>query len=174
MINVLRGNYFMSRNEDIKKLNELIKDVKIAMLTTEDTDGTLRSRPMGTQEVEFDGDLWFFTNKESAKVHEVESHKEVNVSYSRPDSNTFVSVSGKAEVVNDKAKMKDLWNPALKAWFPDGLNDPDITLLKISVNKAEYWDASSSKMVVLAKMAKAVITGQEYQADKREHATLKL
>ena len=101
-----------------EKLAELIKDVKIAMLTTVDSDGSLRSRPMATQKAGFDGTLWFFTRASSPKVEEVDRHTEVNLSYAEPGSNTYVSVSGKAQLVRDAAKAKELWNPILKHGSP--------------------------------------------------------
>ena len=150
----------MADRNDIEKIRDLIKGIRFAMLTTVDTDGSLRSRPMATQEAEFDGELWFFTGASSPKVDEVERDHRVNVSYAAPDDNTYVSVSGTARLVRDKAKAKELWNPALKAWFPEGLDDPDLALLRVRVEKAEYWDSPSSKMVQLYGLAKAVLTGK--------------
>ena len=148
-----------THSEQIEKLNELIQDVDIAMLVTEEADGTLRSRPMATQDVEFDGDLWFFTDITSAKVDEARQHKQVNVSYSEPDDQKYVSVSGTAEITRDQIKIDELWNPTLKAWFPDGKDSPNVALMKIHVTQAEYWDAPSGAMVTLFGMAKAVVTG---------------
>lgn len=146
---------------DIETLRDEIKDIKIAMLTTVDEDGTLRSRPMGTQDAEFDGDLWFFTSDTSPKANEVRREQQVNVSYADPGSNRYVSVSGRASLVHDKAKMEQYWNPILKVWFPDGLDTPDIALLRVRVEKAEYWDYSSGagKLVQLVGFVKAAVTG---------------
>ena len=130
------------------------------MLTTVHEDGSLHSRPMATQEPEFDGELWFFTGASSPKVGEVERDHRVNVSYAAPDDNTYVSISGTARLVRDKAKMKELWNPFVKAWFPKGLDDPELALLCVEVDKAEYWDAPSSKMVQLDGLVKATLTGK--------------
>lgn len=160
-----------TRKEAIGKLGELIKDVEIAMLTTYD-DGALRSRPMQTQEAEFDGDLWFFTSRETHKIEEIERDNRVNVSYAAPDRNTYVSVSGTASVVNDRAKIEELWNPALKAWFPKGKDDPNIILLKIAVEQAEYWDSSSSAIVKIAGFVKALVTGT--RADGGDHDKVNL
>jgi general stress protein 26 len=115
---------------------------------------------MATQETEFDGDLWFFTDAGSPKVDEVERDERVNVSYAAPDDNRYVSISGTARLVRDRAKIKELWNPVLKAWFPEGLDDPDLALLRVRVEKAEYWDSPSSKMVQLAGFVKAIATGK--------------
>ena len=162
------------REEHIEKLAKLIKDVKIAMLTTEESDGTLRSRPMATQKTDFDGHLWFFTRASSQKIDEVERHHQVNVSYANPDDNTYVSVSGPGELVRDSAKNKELWNPILKAWFPEGLEDPELALLRVHVQRAEYWDSPSSAMVQIAGFLKAVATGKSYQASPGEHAKIAL
>ncbi len=148
------------QNENIKKLHHLIKDIKFAMLTTVEEDGTLRSRPMATQQFEFDGDLWFFTSAKAPKVDEAQQNQHVNVSYAEPNEQKYVSVSGTAQLVRDRQKIEELWNPLFKAWFPNGLDDPDLALLKISVDKAEYWDSPSSAVVRLAGFVKAVVTGK--------------
>ncbi len=146
--------------ENIKKLAEKIKGIRIAMLTTIDQDGRLVSRPMGTQEADFDGTLWFFTQASTPKVEDVQQEQQVNVSYSKPGSDTFVSVSGTAHVVRDTAKMQSLWKPFLKAWFPKGLEDPDLALLRVDATQAEYWDAPGGPVVTLVGLAKSLITHQ--------------
>ncbi len=145
---------------ELETLREKIKDIKIAMLTTVDEDGRLRSRPMGTQDVEFDGDLWFFTADPSGKSEEVRHHEQVNLSYADFGSIRYVSVSGRAQIVHDKARMKEYWTPIYKAWFPQGLDTPDIALLRVTVEKAEYWDFSSGKLVQLIGFVKAIATGE--------------
>lgn len=144
----------------VEKLKEMLEGIDFCMLTTIDG-GQLRSRPMSTQQFEFDGDLWFFTRDNTHKADEVAKDPRVNVAYSKPDDNRYVSVSGTAEIVKDRAKMEELWSPILKAWFPDGLEDPHICLLKVGVEQAEYWDAPSSTIVQLFGMAKAFVTGTE-------------
>lgn len=148
------------RNENIKKLGELIKDIKFAMLTTVEEDGRLRSRPMATQQSEFDGNLWFFTNANAPKVDEVQGHQKVNVSYAEPKDQKYVSISGTAELVRDRQKIEELWDPTYKAWFPKGLEDPDLALLKVSIDQAEYWDSPSSAVVRLVGFVKSVVTGE--------------
>ena len=160
------------RQEHIKKLGELIKGINIAMLTTLDEDGSLRSRPMATQQVEFDGDLYFFTHAGSGKVEEVEQDHDVGVSFADPKEQVYVSVSGKARLVRDKAKMRELWNPALKAWFPKELEDPDIALLKVHAEKAEYWDSPSSAVVHLFGVIKATVTGRPASGGENEKIDL--
>ncbi|MCX6047196.1 MAG: pyridoxamine 5'-phosphate oxidase family protein [Chloroflexi bacterium] len=161
-----------TKQDDIKKLGELIKDIKFAMLTTFDKDGTLRSRPMTTQEVEFDGDLWFFAGKNSELAKETKKQHQVNLAYAAPDDNRYVSVSGFAEWVQDKQKIKELWNPLYKAWFPDGLDDPNLALLKIHVEKAEYWEAPGGAVVTLIGFVKALATGKQADVGTNEKIEL--
>lgn len=150
----------MTNDAEIKKLEELIKDIRYAMMTTVDNDGTLRSRPMATELREFDGYLWFFTKDDSPKSIELQEDPRVNVSFADSDRNHYVSVSGEAELVHDRAKMRELWNPTYKAWFPDELEDPSIALIRVKVQKAEYWDNPTGKMVVLTGWIKALATGE--------------
>lgn len=159
------------RPESIEKLKELLENIDFAMLTTM-SGGKLRSRPMSTQKLEFDGDLWFFTSDQTHKVEEIEADNRVNVAYADPDDNTYVSVFGHAEMVKDRAKIEELWNPIYKAWFPDGLDDPTLCLLKVKVEEAEYWDSSNSKIVQLVGFIKALATGQ--QADGGDHGRINL
>lgn len=147
------------RNENIKRVRELIKDIRFAMLTTLQSDGSLRSRPMATQQLEFDGDLWFFTYGNADKVHEVKQNPHVNLSYAATNEQKYVSISGTGELVRDRDRMEQLWNPVYRAWFPQGLDEPDLALLKVSVDQAEYWDSPSNSVVRLAGFVKAVVTG---------------
>lgn len=153
----------MAKHEGVEKLNELIKGIKIAMLTTVDADGSLRSRPLYTQEAEPGGDLWFFIDADSAKVDEIAKDARVNVSYAAPDDQRYVSLSGTAQVLHDRARMKELWSPVAKGWYPEGPEDPRLALLRVTVEKAEYWDTPSGKMVQLAGFLKAVVTGERLE-----------
>jgi general stress protein 26 len=145
--------------EAIRKFNELVNDINFAMLTTEQTDGYLRSRPMATQQADDEGNLWFFTGLSTPKVLEIREHQQVNVSYANPEKQSYVSVNGTAQVVRDRNKMKELWNPLYRAYFPNGLEDPDLSLIKVRINEVEYWDSSSSRMVRMAGWIKALVTG---------------
>ena len=161
-----------TREESIQKLQELIQDIEFAMLTTVHDDGTLRARPMATLQNRFDGELWFFTKKDSPKVDEIEKEHEVCVAYARPDKQHYVSLSGTANVSRDRAKMEELWSPALKAWFPEGLDDPQICLLRIRISHAEYWDSPNSAVAHLIGLAKAAATGESQQVGENEKVNL--
>jgi general stress protein 26 len=140
------------------KLVELVEGIEIAMLTTVEPDGSLHSRPMWTQKAPFDGKLAFFTRDHSRKVDEVQRDAHVCLSYSDPKRQRYVSITGTARVVYDKGRMSELWNPMYRAWFPQGLDDPELTLLEVQVQEAEYWDTHKASMVHLLGLAKAAIT----------------
>ncbi len=133
------------RNQQIQKLHELIKDIDYGMFTTVDDDGSLHSYPMSKSgEINSEATLWFFTYSGSHKVTEIEHHEQVNISFSSTEEQRYVSISGSAQLVKDRNKLRELWKPELQTWFPKGLDEPDIALLKVNINQVNYWDSISS------------------------------
>lgn len=125
--------------EAIEKVRELIKGIDVAMLTTVSEEG-LVSRPMKTQDVEFDGNLWFLTKKDTGKFHELLRNKQVNVAYA---GQSYVSIRGEAELVDSAEKLKQFWNPAYEELLETKLDDPDLVLIKVRADTAEYWDTGN-------------------------------
>jgi general stress protein 26 len=146
-------------NAELQKVADLVSEIKFAMLTTEEADGTLRSRPMATMQMDANGDLWFFTALSSPKVEEAEHHHQVNLSYMDIGRQDYVSISGIGQFVRDKDRMAQLWSPWIKPWFPEGLDDPNLVLLKVSITQAEYWDAPGGAAKRLYGLAKGIATG---------------
>jgi general stress protein 26 len=114
-------------------------------------------------DVDENGDLWFFTSSNSHKASEIERTPNVNVSFIDTRKQHYVSISGMAELVRDKQKIKELWKPVLKAWFPDGPDQPDVALLKVNVRKAEYWDGPSSTIAQAISFVSAIVTGKQVE-----------
>ncbi|HEV8366866.1 MAG TPA: pyridoxamine 5'-phosphate oxidase family protein [Pyrinomonadaceae bacterium] len=158
--------------ENVRKLRELIKDIEVAMLTTVQDDGSLHSRPMLTQKVEFSGDLYFFTKLSAFKVEEVERDHQVSVSYAAPEDQLYVSMSGPARILRDRVKMEELWCGDLEPWFPAGLEDPELALLWISVTQAEYWEGPFGTLVYLPRVKK-MAAGMELERDENEKLELR-
>ncbi|MFC3039688.1 pyridoxamine 5'-phosphate oxidase family protein [Virgibacillus xinjiangensis] len=146
------------KQEEIETLRDLIKDIDTAMLTTATEEG-LVSRPMKTQEVEFDGDLWFFTKKETSKYEEIIHNQDVNVAYA---GKSYVSVRGRAEIVDDLDKKKELWSKVYEKIMQTSYDDPDVILIKVKVEAAEYWEGGNfiKKVVFYYKR----MTGQSSEA----------
>ena len=147
------------RNPQLDKVAELVKEMKFAMFATEEMDGTLRSRPMSTMQMDEEGNLWFFTSLSSPKIAEAQQHQQVNLSYARSDRQDYLSISGTVQILRDQQKMQELWTAWIKPWFPNGLDDPDLVLLKVTITEAEYWDAPGSTAMRLYGLAKGILTG---------------
>ncbi|NMM11041.1 MAG: pyridoxamine 5'-phosphate oxidase family protein [Polaromonas sp.] len=160
---------------DHEKLWDLIKDIRFGMFTHRHANGMLHSLPLTTQNRSMDeaATLFFFISRKSEVDSQIQQDNHVNVAYSSPSDDRYVSVSGDAFLVEDSGKKETLWSPMAKAWFPGGPTDPDLALMEVRINHAEYWDVKESKMVQLAKMAKAAFTG-EPPRDLGEHKELRM
>ena len=157
-----------SEAEQMETLSDLVKDIEVAMMTTFQDDGQLRSRPMATQAIEGKS-IWFFTSDHSHKVKEIERDARVNLGYS--GKGAWVSVSGRASVKNDPAKIDELWKESLTAWFPQGKATPGLALLLVHIESAEYWDVTSSAMVTAYAYLKSKLTG-ETAKDLGDHGVI--
>ncbi|MFZ6711352.1 pyridoxamine 5'-phosphate oxidase family protein [Undibacterium sp. TC9W] len=161
-----------TQNDPLVKIRDMTKDVKFGMLTTVDENNHLSSRPLTSQQVDDAGNMWFFISDEANYLNAVRQHPEVNVSFADVDDSLYVSISGRAEVLRDRQKAEELWNVMAKPWFPEGVDDPHLMLLKVQIHAAEYWDSGSSKMTQLFAMAKAAITGEQPK-NIGEHGSLR-
>ena len=160
---------------DLSKLFEKIKEVRMAMLTTTDEKGTLHSRPMATINPGKDEALYFLTDAHSAKVFEIKKDGQVNLSYSDPGSNVYASVSGRANAFRDQAKIDELWSEPMRGWFPKGNEDPNIMILKVTIDQGEYWDSPSSLLTQAYAYVRAVVTGEPSKDDDvNQHAQVRV
>ena len=159
--------------DNLQKVRDLVKDIDFCMLTTIDEKGDLHSRPMSSNgDIDSNGDLWFFTAASSHKVSEIEKLPKVNVSFADPANQHYVSITGRAQLVRDRSKIDELWRPEFKMWFPEGKDDPEVALLRISLEKAEYWDSPSSTIGYALSFVSSLVTGKE--ADYGQNKEFKL
>ncbi len=149
----------LTGREGMKKVCELIEHISTCMLTTAATDGSFDSRPMATLEKNVDGIFWFLMHSGSGVMAEVERDSHVSLIYAEPKDSTYVVLKGLAGISKDRSKIHELWKPLYKAWFAGGEEDPSIALLRVEVSDAQYWDASSSKLVVRARYLAAAFSG---------------
>ena len=165
----------MNESNERDKLWKMIKDIRFAMFTTRHGNGHLHARPMTTQNkaLESDDSLWFFMSKTGDPVDDLQREPPVGIVYADPSSDTYVSVSGTAAVLDDAGKKEQLWSKAAEAWFPGGPSDPDLALVQVKVIHANYWDVKESKLVQLFAMAKAVVTGKP-PTNLGEHAEVRM
>jgi len=149
-------------NEDaIKKIKDFVNDIKVCMFCTSVTDMPFRTRPMSTLEVDDEGNIWFFSAKSSDKNDEIKNDDTVQLIYSKNSDVHFLTITGKATIVEDQAKKDELWNPIVKAFFPEGKDDPNLSLVKIKPEAAHYWDTINGKMITWFKMAASAVTGNQ-------------
>jgi general stress protein 26 len=157
-------------NDQTRTVAELLKGERFAFLTTVMKDGRLASRPMTLQEVEFDGDLWFFAERDSNPVRHITDSPQVNVGVG--SGGTWVSLSGDAVLVADVAKKRELWNSAVEAWFPQGPDDDSVVLLKVEADSAEYWDSPGGRLATVFSFVKAKVTGERIEGGENEKVDL--
>jgi len=161
------------QSDQLTVLAGKIKDVKYGMFTTVDSAHVMTSRPLTSQQVDAQGQMWFFVSDEATYLNDLLTQPQVNVSFADTSANLYVSVSGRASTVRDRAKAEELWNPMTKAFFPAGLDDPHLLLLKVDIDVAEYWDTPAGKMVQMFEIAKAALTGTPPK-NLAEHGEIRL
>lgn len=163
-----------------EKVWAMIKDVKVATMVTQASHGVgatggnrLRARPMvAVNRDSFHNDLWFFTRIDSGKVEEIAANEQICLSYAEPNDQNYVSISGAAAIVRDKATIKDLWREPMRTWFPKGTEDPEIALIRVVPEAAEYWDSPNSAFVYAYGYLKARLTGQ--MPNPGDHASISM
>jgi len=156
----------------IQKLQKLVNEINICMFITRPEDEQ-SSRPMATIKADDDGTLWFFTHKSSGKTSEINMDQEIHLVYAHPGKDSYLDLWGSGTVVNDREKIKALWNPIVKAWFPGGVDDPDLCLLKVRPETAYYWDSETAKMVEFFKVIASAVTGKRLAEGAEGNLNLK-
>lgn len=141
------------------ELKNLLKDFRFAMVTFITEEGHLHSAPMTTQNNTFNGIVWFLGSKKTELVKSISSNPQVNLGYSNTSNNDYVSINGIAENVIDKVILDEIWSPAYEAFFQHGKSDPDIQLIRVVCNGAQYWKGSGT-LFALYKLTKAAVTGE--------------
>lgn len=156
-----------------KKLMDLIEGMHIGMLATRGPDGKFRSRPMALADSEFDGHLYFLTGEGSGKVHDLERDNETVITFANPSKSSYVALRGEGSISTDRAAIKTHWSEQARGWFPKGSDDPNLAVITVKIDEAEYWDTPSGTMVVAYGYAKAVLTGEPVK-NPGDHAKVKL
>ncbi|MDX7952680.1 pyridoxamine 5'-phosphate oxidase family protein [Lichenihabitans sp. Uapishka_5] len=148
-----------------EKVLELIKGIDYAVVATRGLDGApMHARPMAYRAVEGDGDLWFFSKKDSRKAKEITADPAVLISFADPRAQHFVSLTGRAEIITDRATVSEKWSEIYRAWFPGGPDDDNVVAIRIHADKAEYWDTPTSAVVYAFGYLKAIATGEPSRA----------
>ena len=150
----------LQSKEGIKKLKELVDDINICLFCTNlSVDDGATCRPMGAQEVDDEGNLWFFSDIHSDKNREIKEDKKVQLFFSHPGKSSYLVINGDAEIIVDRNKTEEIWSPLVKTWFKEGKDDPNISILKVKTRSAYYWDTAGNRMINFFKMVASVATG---------------
>lgn len=152
-----------SDHTEARTLVDLIDDMPIAMMTTADAEGRLRAVPMARQEVAPDADLWFITGRDTQHVADIRTRPQVGLTFSSRDA--WVSLRGTARVVDDEAKLAELWNTFAEAWLPGGPENPEAVLIHVEAEHGEYWDTPGGKVASLISFVKTKVTGDTYDSN---------
>ncbi|MEO6547850.1 MAG: pyridoxamine 5'-phosphate oxidase family protein [Ferruginibacter sp.] len=147
--------------EAINKLQTLVNDIGVCMFFTNTASGIHNSRPMAVIEVDKQGNLWFFANQQSAKVADITKDSTVHLVFASPAKDTYLDLRGRASVETDPKSIEEKWNPIIKAWFPEGKDDPNLCLLKVKTDEAHYWDTDTTKVGEMLKIVTSVVTGKQ-------------
>ena len=151
----------LTGKEALDKMKELVEHNSICMFTSNVGETPLQTRPMTTQEVDDEGNFWFLSPKDSHKNYEIRSDARVQLLFANTSASEYLTVYGTATIINDRKKIEELWSPMAKAWFQQGKDDPNLSLIKVSPEHAYYWEPKQNKMVTLMKMAASAVSGQK-------------
>jgi general stress protein 26 len=146
--------------EAVDKLKSLIKSAQVCMFETILPSPPYSVRPMSPVETDEQGNIWFFSKKTSNKNREIGNNANVQLAFSNMADSEFLTIYGNAEIIIDKNKFEELWTPLVKAWFPDGKEDVELSLIKVTPKTAHYWDTKHNKMISMLKIFTAVVTGK--------------
>lgn len=149
--------------EAVGKMKELIGHNAVCMFTSNVDEVPLQTRPMTTQEVDEEGNFWFFSAKDSHKNYEVLHDARVQLLFANTSESEYLTVYGTATIEDDREKIEELWSPMAKAWFQEGKDDPNLTLIKVKPENAYYWEPRQNKMVTLFKMAVSAVSGKQME-----------
>lgn len=151
----------LQKEESIKKLQEMIKAIRVSMFLTKGKGKKDDVRPMAVVDVDEEGGIWFLTKKNSEKVDAIDFDEKVQLVFSHPGKEMYLTVEGTAEIFEDKNTIQKIWTPIAKAWFEGGVDDPEICAIKVKPEEGNYWDTQHGKLVEFLKIISTVVTGKK-------------
>ena len=144
----------------IKKVKEVVESSSVCLFVTNLTVTPITSAASAAHQVDSDGTLWFLSNASSSKNREIADDSRVQLFFSNKRNSEYLSIYGKASIVTDRDQAVRRWNPEAGHYFEGGIEDPELTLLKVQPVNAHYWDTKANKMISLVKMMASAMTGK--------------
>ena len=156
----MKQENYLVQKEAVKKLQDLISEIDVCLFQSGLSEGDASSyRPMSTKGVDEEGNIWFFSPRDSEKNREINRDPHVRLIYSHPGKSSFLILTGEAQILFDQEKINELWNSLDKTWFKEGKDDPNISILKITPDSGHYWDTKGNQMINFLKMIASAATG---------------
>ncbi len=158
----------------LEKLRELLAGFPITTMVTVERDGVISARPIGVvgDHAAFDGHLWFITDKRSRKVRAINDGAVTFLIFEDHGKGAYLHLTGHAQVVEDRARLEQLYTPVQRTWFPEGLEDRHMTLVRFDATQGEFWDQHNGMLRLLAAFTKAIVTGSPGSSGDTGTATL--
>jgi general stress protein 26 len=150
----------LSNQDAIKKMKDMAEEIQICMFCTYDAQNKMQTAPMNANQIDDDGTFWFLSTKDSTRNIDIQANSVTDLIFAQPSKSNYLSIRGTSEILHDKQKIDDLWNPMVKTWFTEGKDDPNITVIKFTPEEAYYWDTKNGKMVSFLKIALGAVTGK--------------
>ena len=159
--------------EGVEKLKEMVESIRVCLFGTNIIANLgATCRPMTAQEVDFEGNIWFFSDKNSDLNLEIEKNNPVQLFFTDVRKGSFLVINGEAQIVHNHAKIDDLWSPLIEVWFKEGKTDPNVSLIKVNTKLANYWDSEGNKMESFFNLVLTAVTGKN--SIESNHGTLKV
>lgn len=151
----------LNNKEGIEKLKDLAEKARVCMFCTDLRHHPVAARPMSLQEVDEEGNLWFISSKESNKNFDIKEDKKVQLFFMNNSNYEFLSVYGDAFIYTDQSTIEEKWSSFANAWFEEGKEDPNVTIIRVQPTDTYYWDTKAGKMVSFLSFAWAAVTGNK-------------
>lgn len=150
----------LTHKKAIEKLKELSESARICMFCTNLTELPMNSRPMSLQECDLEGNLWFISSAESNKNFEIEEENKVQLFFMNNGNAEYLSIYGKAFIYKDKNTIEEKWSSLANAWFEEGKEDPNVTIIRVTPEETYYWDTKAGKFITMLSFIGAAVTGK--------------
>jgi general stress protein 26 len=166
-------NEMPTDDERRQRVREILDDARFVMMLTRASGGELHSRPMSIARVSDDGTLYFSSSIESVKVQDLQRDPRVDLVFQARTQ--YAHLSGRVEILRSRALIHELWQEDWKLWYPEGKDDPQIVILAVHPERAEYWDQSGTRgLSFLYRAAKAFVKGEEMETKPQDHGKVRM
>lgn len=150
----------LAQDAAVEKIRAIAKSARICLLGTSEGHLPLEVRPMSVQDVDAAGNLWFLSSRSSHQNRQISRHPQAQLLFSNPGASEFLSLQGRAFVTDSRPLKEKYWSALAKGWFPGGIDDPELTVLRFQTETGHYWDTEYGKTITMLSVLAGALTGQ--------------